>query len=160
MKLIERLANIPRASYRFYLDDKRRGPDSLMHSFLDMVVPAIRTLAYHVTSRAAPVVKRFTQVRKDVEDCLRVGVVPHTTTSNPPDPVSIINSAFFFYLTSLPMVISEFEKPEDQNNVAVHSRWTKRLEMWTMKAVEDSQIQDRFRRMKGTALWSFLVLLR
>jgi hypothetical protein len=156
MKLLEKLANEPRANYSFYLDDKRRGPDSLMHAFLDVVVPAIRTLACRVTSKAAPVVKRFDRVPRDVEDCLRVGVVPHTTSSSSHDPVSIINSAFCFYLTSLPKVLEEFEGVEAKNDVAKHSLWTKRLEMWTMKAIEDSQIQDRLRRLKGTALWSFL----
>jgi hypothetical protein len=87
---------------------------------------------------------------------VKVGVVPHSNTSRQPDPVSIINSAFCFYLTSLPDVIEQFEGAEAKNDISIQSLWTKRLEMWTMKAIEDSQIQDRFAKLKGTALWSFL----
>ncbi len=132
------------------------GPQSLVDAFLDSVVPAIRKLIRQITIEPTRAVKRFEQDRSSIEDCLKVGVVPHTNTLRPPDPVSIINAAFCFYLTSLPDVIKQFEGPEAENDVRTHSLWTKRLEMWTMKAIEDSQIQERFRTLKGTALWSFL----
>ncbi|SRR5713101_831682 len=147
-ELIERLAKIPRSSYRFYTDDTTRGPQSLVDAFLDSVVPAIRKLVCRVTPEAKLAVKRFNQTRDDIEECLRVGVVPHTKNSNSPDPVSIINSSFCFYLTSLPEVINEFEGAKAKNDIEKHSLWTKRLEMWTMKAIEDSQIQARFRRVQ------------
>jgi len=70
--------------------------------------------------------------------------------------VSIINSAFCFYLMALPKVVKRFEGPKAKNDVAVHSLWTKRIEMWTMKAIEDSQIQNRFKAVKGSHAWSFL----
>jgi len=155
-KLLERLAKIPRAKYRFYVDDQALGPQSLVSTFLASVVPAIRKLVREITTEPTRAVKRFEQDRQSIEDCLRVGVVPHTKTSRPPDPVSIINAAFCFYLTSLPKVIGQFEEPEAKNDLRIHSLWAKRLEMWTMKAIEDSQVQDRFRKLKGTALWSFL----
>jgi hypothetical protein len=113
-------------------------------AFLYDVVPAIRKLVSQVTVRAVARVKKFKQTRGHVEECLRAGVVPSTNTARTLDPLSIINSAFCFYLTSLPEVIREFEKPELWNDVATHSRWTRRLEMWTMKAVEDSQVMTRF----------------
>ncbi len=153
-KLIERLAKIPRASYRFYIDDRTPGPPSLVTTFLDFVVPAIRKLIRQITPNAERAVKQFNETRNHIEECLRVGVVPHTTNSSSPDPVSIINASFCFYLTALPEVIKKFEGDKAQDNVARYSEWTKRLEMWTMKAVEDSQIQNRFRR--NEALWSFL----
>ncbi len=155
-KLLERLARIPRAKYRFYVDDQALGPQSLVFTFLDSVVPAIRKLVREITIEPTQAVKRFEQDRQSIEDCLRVGVVPHSKTSRPPDPVSIINAAFCFYLTSLPDVIGEFEGPAAKNDLRIYSLWTKRLEMWTMKAIEDSQVQDRFRTLRGTALWSFL----
>jgi len=118
-------------------------------------VPAIRRLVKQVTPENSTAVKRYETVRKSIENCLRVGVVPYSRDSDVLDPVSIINSAFGFYLTSLPDVIKRFEGAKG-DDVAVHSLWTKRLEMWTMKAIEDSQIQDRLRRVKGTAIWSSL----
>jgi len=149
-ELLEKLAKIPRSSYRFYLDDRTRGRDSLMDAFLDSVVPAILKLVRQVTAATEPkqAVKRFKQNRSSITDCLWAGVVPHIANSGPPDPVSIINSAFCFYLKSLPDLIRKFEGPEGKNNVQKYSLWTARLEMWTMKAVEDSEIQDQFRRKR------------
>jgi len=151
-KLLERLAKLPRSSYKFYLDEKTLGPQRLVQVFLDVVVPAIRKLVRQVTPENATAVKRFENARSSIEDCLRVGVVPHTPTAGAPDPVSVINSAFCFYLTSLPKVVKQFEGVKAENDVAVHSLWTRRLEMWTMKAIEDAQMQDRFRRIKGAVL--------
>lgn len=153
-KILEELANVPRSKYKFYLDEKRPGTEKLVNVFLDVVVPRIRKLIRVVTPASSASVYRFNKQRRSIEDCLRVGVVPHSRNSAAPDPVSIINSAFCFYLTSLPEVIKRFEPPNKQNDVAVHSLWTKRLEMWTMKAIEDSQNQERFRKSKS--LWSSL----
>jgi hypothetical protein len=155
-KLLEKLAALPRSRYKFYIDEKTQGPQRLVDGFLDVVVPAIRRLVVQVTPDNVTAVKRFKKVRSSIEDCLNVGVVPHTTGAGAPDPVSIINSAFCFYLTSLPEVVKRFEGAKAENDVAVHSLWTKRLEMWTMKAIEDAQMQDRLKATKGTALWSSL----
>jgi hypothetical protein len=76
-----------------------------------------------------------------------VGVVPHANTSSPPDPVSIINSAFCFYLTELPGIVTKFEGKAKEKNVKTRSKWTKKLEDWTMKAIEDSQIRTQFERI-------------
>jgi hypothetical protein len=62
--------------------------------------------------------------------------------------VSIINAAFCFYLTSLPKVVTEFEGRRAESDVEKQSKWTKKLEDWTMKAIEDSQIRSQFERMQ------------
>jgi hypothetical protein len=140
-KLLESLANIPRSDYTFYVDEDTPGPKSLMHAFLDKIVPAIRTLVCHITTNPTQAVKRFSESRPSIEDCLRAGVVPHVKPSAACDPVSVINAAFCFYLTSLPKLLKKFEAPEAQNDVDKHSLWTERLEKWTMKAIEDSLMQ-------------------
>jgi hypothetical protein len=154
-KLLEAFAMIPRSRYNFYLDDTTRGPQALVNAFLDSVIPAIRKLVHELTPESNFAVRRFGRVRHDIEECLKVGVVPIMQHSNSPDPVSLINSAFCFYLTSLPEVITNFEGPGADRDVDIYSKWTRRLEMWTMKAIEDSQIQDRYRRLKRTVSWSF-----
>src|ERR1700722_11936065 len=116
-RLLEKFAAVPRSKYKFYFDEKQRGPQSLVKVFLDVVVPAIRKLVRQITPGNSGVVKRYKTVRESIENCLRVGVVPHSTNSDVLDPVSIINSAFGFYLTSLPEVISRFEGPKAQHNV-------------------------------------------
>ncbi len=121
-----------------------------MNAFLDSIVPAIRTLVREITKEPTQAVRRFVKSRPRIEDCLRAGVVPHAKGSGNSDPVSVINSAFCFYLTSLPKLLKKYEKAEDRDNVEKHSHWTDLLEKWTMKAIEDSQIQ------KGAARWSSL----
>jgi hypothetical protein len=153
-KLLQQLAQTPRSSYKFYVDDTILGPTSLVDAFLDSVVPVIRKLVHQVTNKSKPSVKRFKETRPEIEECLKVGVVPHTTNPRGLDPVSIINASFCFYLTSLPNVIKVFDGAKAQNSVEKNSQWMKRVENWTMKAIEDSQIQDRFRR--NAKLWSFL----
>jgi hypothetical protein len=156
-KLLEKFAAIPRSNYTFYFDDAEPGPRRLVDTFLDSVIPAIRKLVRELTPKTTAAVRRFGRMRRGIEECLKVGVVPRTTTSSSsPDPVSIINAAFCFYLVSLPDVIKQFEGPEADKAVDVYSKWTRRLEMWTMKAIEDSQIQERLRSVKGTVAWSFL----
>jgi len=147
-RLLERLAALPSSSYTFYFDDKTPARRSLVDAFVDVVVPSIRKLVCQVTEGAIPSVNHFNQIRPQVQESFRAGVVPSTNKSDACDPVSIINSAFCFYLTSLPEVIKDFEKPTDQNNVATHSLWTKRLEMWTMKAIEDAQIMTRHKKVQ------------
>jgi hypothetical protein len=142
-RILEDLAKLPRSKYRLYVDDKTTGPQGLITAFLDVVVPAIRKLVKSLTPDSHLAVKRFSSSRSNIQECLHAGVVPLTTPTSP-DPVSIINAAFCLYLTSLPEIINRFEGDKARQNVEVHSWWTKRVEMWTMKAVEDSQIHRRF----------------
>jgi hypothetical protein len=140
-RLLESLASVPRSEYTFYADEEKPGRKGLMNAFLDSIIPAIRTLVCEITKEPTQAVSRFVKSRSRIEDCLSAGVVPHEKNSSNPDPVAIINSAFCFYLTSLPELVKEYEKPEDQDNVEKHSLYTGLLEKWTMKAIEDSQIQ-------------------
>lgn len=139
--LLENLAATPRGKYAVYADDV---PKALVSPFLKSIVPAIRELVSQLAPQGTSAVKRFVDERELIEECLSVGVVPHA--SNPPDPVSIINSAFCFYLTTLPNVVMEFEGAEKENDVEIRSKWTKKLEGWTIKAIEDSQIRAQFER--------------
>jgi hypothetical protein len=148
-KILAKLARVPRSKYRFYLDEKEPGPQGLITVFLDVVVPKVRELVREITSRAACSAEQFRKDRKAIQDCLLAGVVPHRADDVPLHPTSIINSAFIFYLTSLPEVIGTFEGEKAKLDVEVYSKWTKRLEMWTMKAIEDSRLHAHFQEMKG-----------
>lgn len=147
-KLLDELADTPRSAYTFYLDEETPGPTELLNAFLDLVVPAIRTLVRQITTKPTREVKRFEDCRLTIEECLRAGVVPHARPPSTTDPISVINSAFCFYLTSVPTLIKKYERPEARNDVEKHSLWAERLEKWTMKAVEDSQIQTQFRMVQ------------
>jgi hypothetical protein len=138
-KLIGSLASVPQSDY---LDE---GPEGLMQPFLELIVPTVRKLVLRITKKPSESVDWFTQNRGDIEDCLRAGVIPHVRGNRTPDTTSIINIAFSFYLTSLSTLIAKFEKPTAQNDVEKHSVWTERIENWTRKAIEDAQIQARFK---------------
>src|SRR5262249_38618894 len=97
-QLIEQLAAKPRSQYTFYVDDKSGRPQ-FVNVFLDVVVPAIRKLIRAVTPDTAKAVKQFTDTRPMIDECFCEGVVPLTSFQSP-DPVSLINSAFCFYLTT------------------------------------------------------------
>ena len=148
-KVMEKLAKFPRSRYKFYVDERKTGPQVLVTVFLDVAVPAIRKLVREITSSGASSAKQFTKDRAAIEECLLAGVVPHSVSRTPLHPISIVNAAFFFYLTSLPKVITKFEKDNAEFDVEVYSKWTKRLEMWTMKAIDDSRLHERFRKLNG-----------
>jgi len=148
-QVLERLAKLPRSKYRFYFDENKPGPRILVSAFLDNVVPKIRDLVHEVTASAASSTRRFADDRPTVERCLMAGVVPHSQDGAPLDPISIINASFLFYLTSLPDLIKKFEGEGAQRKVEVYSKWARRLELWTMKAIDDSILYERFRRLKG-----------
>jgi hypothetical protein len=144
-RLIAEFAAIPRRQYRVYEDDV---PKALMGPFLDLIVPRIRDLVQEIAPNPTQAAERFGKTRRMIEDCLKVGVVPHSTAGSPPDPVSIINSSFCFYLTSLPAMVGRFEEqPGASSDPQKRSKWARKLEDWTMKAIEDSQIRAQFERM-------------
>ena len=148
-KVLERLAKLPRSTYRFFLDERHSGPPVLVEEFLNAVAPEMRKLVREITARSASSAERFRKDREAVEECLLAGLVPHSRSTVPLNPISVINAAFLFYLTSLPELIKKFEKPEVRTDVEVYSEWTKRLEMWTMKAIDDSRLEERFRKLNG-----------
>jgi hypothetical protein len=135
-----------RSNYQFLMDRRNPGRRMLMEEFISSVVPAIRDLVRPMTASASPSVDRFRDARASIEGCLRVGVVPLTDTPEKCDPIAIINAAFCFYLSSVPQLVRTFEKPENENDVEIHSLWAKRIEMWSLKAIEDSQLMTRYKR--------------
>jgi hypothetical protein len=147
--VLERLAKLQRSKYRFYFDENEPGPQIFVSVFLDNVVPKIRDLVHEVTIPLRRSVKRFKKDQEAVEKCLMAGVVPHSRDGALLHPTSIINAAFLFYLTSLPDLIKKFDGSGAQSNVEVYSEWARRLELWTMKAIDDSRLYERFRRQRG-----------
>jgi hypothetical protein len=75
-----------------------------------------------------------------VRTYLSYGVVPSTLVQegkeSVPDAVALINAAYLFYLENLPQLMKRIAK-QDENNLSHRSRWAERVEMWTLKALED-----------------------
>src|ERR1700691_6303692 len=147
-QFLQESASIPTRRYQFFVDENHRGPRRLLDAFVTDLTPAIRELVCQLTSRAASSVERFRRTRSDIHGSFRAGDVPLTDTSDRRDPVCIINAAFCFYLTAVPDVIKRFERAGNENNVTVHCEWKDRVEMWTMKGIEDSQVMQRYKDVR------------
>jgi dCTP deaminase len=82
-----------------------------------------------------------------IEKYLEYGVVPSTLIPDKadepiaPNQIALLNAAYRFYIGSLPRLISRIEKA-DNKRIADCSDWSKRLEMWAAKAIEDVGLFD------------------
>jgi hypothetical protein len=136
------MAKRPSTDYQFYLDDGQRADFGLIPAFMDLL-PAIRESVRDLTAGARGKADDFRCCRDHIERCLAHGIVPSAPTDfdnvTVPDPIAVINAAFCFYLSALPKLMGNLEKQEPKN-LEHRSKWTLRLEMWTMKAIEDFQI--------------------
>jgi hypothetical protein len=89
------------------------------------------------------VAKDFTNQRTEIAACLLHGVVPSHLlmqgNADSPLPVSIINGAYIFYLTSMPDLMAKLidQEPSDLKQ---RCDLTAKLEGWTLKALEDYQL--------------------
>ena len=83
-----------------------------------------------------------------IEQYLANGTVPSTIIPSEgaspiiPEVVALLNASYRFYLQSLPDLISRIEGADD-SKVRDLSYWSKRIEMWTAKAVEDVDLLKR-----------------
>lgn len=140
-KAIAQTAGRSVGEYRLDLDAELKPDCGLIQAFLELL-PAIRTAVGSLTGAIACSAHEFQDFRNHIERCLAHGVVPSVPTelgAAPPTPVATINAAFCFYLSGLPKLMGNLED-QDPRNVEHRVRWMRRVEMWTMKAIEDFQI--------------------
>jgi hypothetical protein len=88
-----------------------------------------------------PGVHAFERHHKDIRNHLSRAVVPssivrHGETAYP-DPVAIVNSSYVLRLESLDDLINNIED-QDGSSVSTRAHWIDRLELWTLKAIEDN----------------------
>lgn len=137
--LITRLAETSESAYSFEFQDY------LMPAFVEAfsaIPPLIHKLVLDLTPHCAEAAQDFGQHWGNIEKCLLHGVVPShllTEDSASPAPASMINAAYCFYLTRLPDLMNKLEgqRPTEPDHRRV---WIDKLEAWTMKGVEDSQL--------------------
>lgn len=77
-----------------------------------------------------------------IERYLEYGIVPSTLRRSTegdnftPSPIALLNSAYRFYIRSMPALMGRI-KDADPNDIEKRIRWTRRVENWTAKAIED-----------------------
>jgi hypothetical protein len=83
-----------------------------------------------------------------IERYLGLGIVPSTLRNREkkeefhPSPVALLNSAYRFYVRSMPSLMSHIAKA-DPNEIESRVQWTRRVETWTAKAIEDVLLLNR-----------------
>jgi hypothetical protein len=133
-------------NYKPPLEDKKDLEDKLhnwmLQEFEKMVLKVEEELSTKLKNLPKPFYD-FNENYKLVTTCLEHGVVPSTVYNEKkqrchPNPTTILNSGFFFYLggmdTLLEKVKSKGRKIDKQIN------YEKRLNQWLAKAIEDWQI--------------------
>lgn len=92
-----------------------------------------------------PDTTRFEKLYLAIHPYLALGVVPSTIqfdgSDHFPDPVTLLNAGYKFYLESLPELISNVKdaKPE---SISERAYWGDKLELWIMKALEDYSLRN------------------
>jgi hypothetical protein len=137
VRLSKELAS--KQNYEFVVSEKR--VPRFIDAFLE-ILPQIHLLVNELTPDPRPVARDFKDQREQIEKCYSAGVVPshllrHGGTESPL-PVSIINAAYCFYLTSMPKLMDKIG--EDPGKLDKRSELTAKLESWTLKALEDCQL--------------------
>ena len=144
-QLVSTIANRPSAEYQLDLDGGLDADCGLIPAFLDLL-PTVRDSVRGLTGAARGKADEFRCFRDHIEKCLAHGIVPSAPIDSDnvtvPDPIAVINAAFCFYLSALPKLMGNLEN-QDPKDLGHRSKWTRRLEMWTMKAIEDFQIWNK-----------------
>jgi hypothetical protein len=139
--LITRLSAQAQNRYRLDVGDKPKR-SRLVTAFVDEIMPSIRSSAKRITKMVAASVDDFTSTRSSIQQCLANGIVPSTLVSRPslsPTPCSIINAAYCFYLTELPVLMSKLLR-QDPRLISHRKNWTQKIEAWTLKSIEDYEL--------------------
>lgn len=145
--LISKLAGVPEAEYTYDSEEKTSLADPVLKAFLALK-PKIASL---VRDTLRDKMRRFRgdADRKEiglVRRYLGYGVVPSTLVSNKeetvPDPVALINGAYLFYLESLSELMKKIAG-QSEISLSHRSKWAERVEMWTLKALEDLSLLSR-----------------
>lgn len=142
IKLIGRLSRIDENDYVVAIDEKELVRQSLLSVFLS-VLPAIEKAVQKSTEHIprGGFAKETAAYQKKIEDCLLNGTVPSRAVDRDlrPGPLAIINTAYIFQLTKLGNLMDKLSDT-DRNLPADRMKWRRKVEAWTMKALEDFEI--------------------
>ncbi|HUE22270.1 MAG TPA: hypothetical protein VMQ86_11350 [Bryobacteraceae bacterium] len=140
VSLMARLAGKTEPEYFFEFQET--VIPAFVEAFLT-IVPLIHELAVDLTTHSEAAAADFAQHAERIDECLLHGVVPSSLLAedkpSSPNPVSMINAAYCFLLTSLPKLIETLEG-QRADNLQQRMNWAEKLEAWTVKGVEDSQL--------------------
>jgi hypothetical protein len=140
VRLSNRLASKSLADYDFMFDDDNIA--GFVETFVE-IVPYISPLVEEITPDPRKAADDFKNRKAHIEDCLLQGIVPshlvRPESPGSPEPVSLINAAYTFYLTQMPKLMDKLidQEPLDLDQ---RSNLIGKIESWTLKALEDYQL--------------------
>ena len=160
VRLLQKAETTPLTYYIFYSDDpsKQHLLTKTLQAFFQ-IPNTVQEIVRERMSTIDPGLTDFQLYHESIEQYLQNGVVPSTVIvgnsgvagclsavglgDGPqvrhPTFVAILNTGYKFYLESLPALLKNIDGP-DSNSCSDRSAWMKRLETWTMKAIEDSEL--------------------
>jgi len=140
VSLMKRLAG--KAEPEYFFEFQEKVIPAFTGAFLT-ILPLIHELAADVTPHSEGAAADFAQQAGKIDECLLHGVVPSSLlaedNASSPTPVSMINAAYCFHLTNLPKLMDRLDG-QRADDLRQRMKWAEKLEAWTVKGVEDSQL--------------------
>jgi len=144
ISLVRSLAAIPKSQYHYDSDQKPELAGPVLDAF-HKLGKSITNLVDQ-TFGGGPRVFRGEADEEEirmVKKYLGYGVVPPVLMPNGKeralDPIALINAAYLFYLESLPELMDRISE-QDPRKPSDRNKWAERVEMWTLKALEDMRM--------------------
>jgi hypothetical protein len=109
------------------------------------LIPEVEKFAADILTTLDNGLKEYQDLGGVVSKLLLHGVVPSSIVdekngeSRCPNPVTVLNVAFMTYLDRVADLMTKIEK-QDIDSVKERAFWTEKLEMWTLKALEDYEL--------------------
>jgi hypothetical protein len=141
-KVLELSETLPDSSFTFPRGATFAAP--ALRAFFE-VTPLVDQQVRAIMTGIDTGLTEYRKFRPVVQEYFRNGVVPSTilnpgdSTTAFPSPVTVLNSAYTLYLESLDWLISGIQG-QDCKLIEHRQKWTEKLEMWTMKAIEDHKL--------------------
>jgi hypothetical protein len=99
------------------------------------VVPRIQAELNSITAGLKVEAGAWKEADKEIALYLQNGIVP-SAMKKLPDTVSLLNASYKFYLEGLDLLLAKI-KDADPSRPVDRAKWTKKVESWTAKAIED-----------------------
>jgi hypothetical protein len=125
----------------FTFSDNRGGIERLALSGFYSMLNRVHDLARSAISGVPSCLGDFRRDKTLIQDVISVGIVPSRLVEEAasvriPNTVSLVNAAYLFYLERLDDLIDQVDST-DRNCLHCRSHWSRNVESWTTKALED-----------------------
>jgi hypothetical protein len=142
VKLLKQAKLLPDSSFTFPL--YQSWEKDILQAFFSLI-PEVEKFAGDILATMDNGLKEYRELADAVSKLLLHGVVPSsivdstTGDTKVPNPVTVLNVAFIAYLDRVADLMNKIQN-QDIDAVRDRARWTEKLEMWTLKALEDHEL--------------------